>query len=71
MNVFCRDYRPMPALDRYDRDALDDEEYSEISQGDRVAAEAAMRRRDRDAQVRRGDVDLLYGKLRVHCLFSF
>uniref|UniRef100_A0A1B6ESV9 DNA replication licensing factor MCM2 n=2 Tax=Proconiini TaxID=565685 RepID=A0A1B6ESV9_9HEMI len=54
------DYRPMPALDRYERDVLDDEEYSDISQGDRRAAEEVMRRRDREDQMRRGDADLLY-----------
>lgn len=55
------DYRPMPALDRYEQDVLDDEQYSDISQGDRRAAEQAMRRRDQEEGARRGDVDLLYG----------
>ena len=32
----------------YDRDNLDDSEYSVLSEGDRVNAEAQMRRRDRD-----------------------
>ncbi|CAD6231670.1 GSCOCG00001526001-RA-CDS [Cotesia congregata] len=54
------DYRPMPALDRYDRALMDDDEYSELSQGDRVAAEAAMRKRDRAAGIFRDDRDLLY-----------
>lgn len=58
-----RDYRPMPELDRYDADALDDDEYSELSVGDRLAAERDMRRRDREAGLgRRGDDDLIYGK---------
>lgn len=52
----------MSALDRYDPDQLDDEEYSDLSQGDRVAAEAAMRKRDRAAGILRDDRDLLYGK---------
>ncbi|XP_015117637.1 DNA replication licensing factor Mcm2 [Diachasma alloeum] len=54
------DYRPMPALDRYDRALMDDDEYSELSQGDRAAAEAAMRKRDRAAGIFRDDRDLLY-----------
>ncbi|XP_014598435.1 PREDICTED: DNA replication licensing factor Mcm2 [Polistes canadensis] len=54
------DYRPMPALDRYDPAMLDDDEYSELSQGDRAAAEREMRRRDRAAGILRDDRDLLY-----------
>ncbi|XP_015606147.1 DNA replication licensing factor Mcm2 [Cephus cinctus] len=54
------DYRPMPALDRYDPNMVDDEEYSELSQGDRVAAEVAMRKRDRAAGIIRDERDLLY-----------
>ncbi|XP_043271583.1 DNA replication licensing factor Mcm2 [Venturia canescens] len=54
------DYRPMSALDRYDPAMMDDEEYSDISQADRVAAEATMRRRDRDAGIITDDRDLLY-----------
>ena len=54
------DYRPMPALDRYDPDVADDEEYSELSQGERVAAEAVMRKRDRAAGIIRDDRYLLY-----------
>ncbi|XP_008555331.1 DNA replication licensing factor Mcm2 [Microplitis demolitor] len=54
------DYRPMPALDRYDHALMDDDEYSELSQSDRAAAEAAMRKRDRAAGIYRDDRDLLY-----------
>lgn len=54
------DYRPMPALDRYDMDVVDDEDYSELSQGERVAAEATMRKRDRAAGIIRDDRYLLY-----------
>ncbi|XP_069685612.1 DNA replication licensing factor Mcm2 [Periplaneta americana] len=56
------DYRPMPALDRYETDVLDEEEYDDISQTDRAAAEAAMRRRDREEGIltRRGDLELIY-----------
>uniref|UniRef100_A0A0N7ZC12 DNA replication licensing factor MCM2 n=1 Tax=Scylla olivacea TaxID=85551 RepID=A0A0N7ZC12_SCYOL len=42
------DYRHIPELDVYDRDNLDDSEYSVLSEGDRVAAEAHMRKRDRE-----------------------
>lgn len=51
----------MSALDRYDPNLLDDEEYSELSQGERVAAEVEMRKRDRAAGIIRDDRDLLYG----------
>ncbi|XP_076239028.1 DNA replication licensing factor Mcm2 [Calliopsis andreniformis] len=54
------DYRAMPALDRYDPDVVDDEVYSEMSQGERAAAEAAMRKRDRAAGIIRDDRYLLY-----------
>lgn len=61
--IYCydRDYRPMSALDRYDPNLLDDEEYSEMSQGERNAAETEMRKRDRAAGIIRDDRDLLYG----------
>ncbi|XP_035227387.1 DNA replication licensing factor MCM2-like isoform X2 [Stegodyphus dumicola] len=42
------DYRAIPALDRYDADILDDSEYSALSEGERRAAEEAMRQRDRE-----------------------
>lgn len=60
--VLHSDYRPMPALDRYDPAMLDDDDYSELSQGERVAAEIEMRKRDRAAGIIRDDKDLLYGK---------
>ncbi|CAG2067156.1 unnamed protein product, partial [Timema podura] len=52
----------MPALDRYDRDNLDEDDYDDISQTDRQAAELAMKRRDREEGVltRRGDLELIY-----------
>lgn len=48
----------------YDRDNLDDSEYSMMSEGDRGAAEAQMRKRDREegrplGGMRRG---FLYGE---------
>ncbi|KAJ2953647.1 hypothetical protein O0L34_g1258 [Tuta absoluta] len=55
------DYRPMPALDRYDAEDLDDEDYDAMSVGDRVAAEQELRRRDREeGRMRRDDRGLLY-----------
>ncbi|XP_012276797.1 DNA replication licensing factor Mcm2 [Orussus abietinus] len=54
------DYRPMSALDRYDPNLVDDEDYSELSQGDRLAAEAEMHKRDRAAGIIRDDRELLY-----------
>lgn len=54
----------MSALDRYDPNLLDDEEYSDISQEERIAAEAEMRKRDRAAGIIRDDRDLLYGNFR-------
>ncbi len=44
---FERDYRPQPKLDVYDPDQLDDGNYSEMSLGDRIAAEATLAARDK------------------------
>jgi len=44
-----RDYRAIPELDTYDQENLDDnDEFSELSMGDRMAAERGMDKRDRD-----------------------
>merc|ERR1719210_2536890 len=56
------DYRPMPHLDTFGPDLLDEEEYEALSEGERQAAEALMRKRDREegrgeGRMRRG---LLY-----------
>jgi len=56
------DYRPMPGLDRYDPDALDDEDFNMMSESDRAAAEAALRQRDR-AEGRRADGRMRRGLL--------
>ncbi|EDV90520.1 DNA replication licensing factor Mcm2 [Drosophila grimshawi] len=57
------DYREMPELDHYDPAMLDDEEdFSEMSQGERFAAETEMRRRDRAAGLHRDDRDLVFGQ---------
>lgn len=57
------DYRPMPALDRYDPENLDDNvDYEELSVDGRREAEREMRRRDREeGLLHRDDRDLLYG----------
>lgn len=62
----------MPALDRYDPDVLDDEEYDDISQAERAAAEVAMRRRDREEGIltRRGDMELFYGMHYIMLLWT-
>jgi len=57
-----RDYRANPELDTFDPDLLDEDEYEALSEGERRAAEASMRKRDRDegrgeGRMRRG---LLY-----------
>jgi len=56
------DYREMPHLDRFDPEMLDDDEYANMTEGERQAAEIEMRRRDREegrgeGRLRRG---LLY-----------
>ncbi|EDS36437.1 DNA replication licensing factor Mcm2 [Culex quinquefasciatus] len=56
------DYRAMPELDQYDIANLDQEDYNDISQTDRAAAEAEMRRRDRAAGIHRDKRDLFYEK---------
>lgn len=63
---FNRDYRAIPALDRYDQEGLDEDDYSELSENQRQAAEREMRQRDREegiltGRMRRG---LMYGKLK-------
>jgi DNA replication licensing factor MCM2 len=56
------DYRPMPGLDRYDPEALDDDDFNMMSESDRAAAEAALRQRDR-AEGRRADGRMRRGLL--------
>merc|ERR1712088_40502 len=56
------DYRPMPGLDRYDRELLDEDDYNMMSEADRAAAEAALRQRDR-AEGRRADGRMRRGLL--------
>lgn len=53
-----RDYQPIPELDHYDADHLDEGSVSELSIGERIAAEATLKERDRlegrRARTRRG-----------------
>lgn len=59
----------MPALDRYDGDELDEDDYDAMSPGARAAAERELLRRDREEGTGRRDVDdLLYG---LHCPYNF
>ncbi|KAL4142954.1 hypothetical protein QTP88_005342 [Uroleucon formosanum] len=56
-----RDYRPIPALDRYDGDELDEDDYDYMSPGARAAAERELQRRDREEGTGRRDADdILY-----------
>ena len=65
--ILCsRDYRAIPQLDVYDQDNLDDEqEFSDLSLSERLAAEREMRKRDREEGVSTGRMrrGILYGKL--------
>ena len=59
-----RDYRAIPELDRYEAEGLDEnDDLSELSMNDRMAAESEMRKRDRDEMVASGRMrpGLLYG----------
>lgn len=60
--LFYRDYRPIPALDRYDGNELDEDDYDAMSPGARAAAERDLQRRDREEGAGRRDADgILYG----------
>ncbi|KAK3611229.1 hypothetical protein CHS0354_005239 [Potamilus streckersoni] len=58
-----RDYRPIPELDVYTHEGLDDEEYSDISEGQRQAAERDIRRREREE-------GLLAGRMRRGLIYD-
>lgn len=53
-----QDYVPIPELDHYEEEHLDDQSVSEMSIGERIAAEATLKERDRiegrRTQIRRG-----------------
>lgn len=63
------DYRAMPALDRYEAENLDDDDYDAMSIDDRLAAEEELRRRDRETLGRRVEDALIYGNLPVNSDF--
>lgn len=51
----------MPHLDRYDERILDEDDYDQMSVGERLAAEEELRRRDREMGItRRDDRELFY-----------
>ena len=61
----------MPHLDQFDPQLLDEEEYENLSMDERAAAEALMRKRDREegrgeGRMRRG---LLYDEVSCHSCF--
>ena len=67
------DYRAMPHLDQFDPNLLDEDEYENMSMDERAAAEALMRKRDREegrgeGRMRRG---LLYDDVSYDFLINF
>ena len=61
----CRDYRAIPELDTYDQRALDDDQdYSDLSMSERLAAEREMRKREREDAAATGRMrpGILYGE---------
>lgn len=72
-SLFYRDYRAIPALDRYDQEGLDEDDYSELSENQRQAAEREMRQRDREEGVLTGRMrrGLMYGRLQFSFSFFF
>lgn len=53
----------MPALDRYEAETLDDEDYDPMSIEDRLAAEQELARRDRETMGRGVEDALIYGSI--------
>ncbi|XP_067683029.1 DNA replication licensing factor mcm2-like [Haliotis asinina] len=49
-----RDYQAIPALDRYDQENMDNEDYSDISESQRQAAEREIRQREREEGITAG-----------------
>ena len=60
----CRDYRPMPHLDVYNAEDIDEQDYEGLSPTARAAAEKEMRKRDRQDALTHGRTrpGLLYGE---------
>jgi hypothetical protein len=59
-----RDYRRIDELDRYDAAQMDDEQYSDLSMSERLAAERELRKRDREEGTATGRMrpGILYGE---------
>ena len=64
MYLLNRDYRAIPALDKYDQAHMDDEDYEGMDIDERMAAEAELKRRDRERGIAAGRMrrGLLYGQ---------
>ena len=54
VNTIFREYRPIPHLDTYEGDNLDNEDYDTLSPGARADAERQMRKRDRQEALTTG-----------------
>ena len=68
--MYHRDYRRIDELDRYDPAQLDEEQYSDLSMSERLAAEREMRKRDREEAVGTGRIrpGILYGEINLRLL---
>eukprot|EP00731_Ephydatia_muelleri_P001573 Em0001g1573a len=62
-NFDMRDYRPMPHLDVYNEEGIDEGDYEALSPEARAAAEREMRKRDRQD-------DLVHGRARPALLYD-
>eukprot|EP00731_Ephydatia_muelleri_P001567 Em0001g1567a len=62
-NFDVRDYRPMPHLDVYNEEGIDEGDYEALSPEARAAAEREMRKRDRQD-------DLVHGRARPALLYD-
>ena len=63
---YHRDYQSIPRLDTYDREHLDEGAYDTIDPEARVAAEKAMRKRDRQVG---GHTTFYVGMELIHLLY--
>ncbi|PVD24580.1 hypothetical protein C0Q70_15064 [Pomacea canaliculata] len=67
-----QDYRAIPALDIYENEGLDTDDYSDISESQRQAAEREMRQREKEEGIVRGRMrrGFIYGKLSVYSFIN-
>lgn len=63
LSFYFRDYRPIPALDVYDQEGLDEDDYSDISESQRAAAEREIRHREKEQGI-------LYGRMRRGLMYG-